>query len=103
MQKATLIIRKFINPDIKAGDKVMIVDGSAFTPLNFIEENYYIVDAYPKITGSEKIIKDIEGEVIFTNLTDNVTSGVDSVYLQDCIIQLGNGLFRTASQFLKKV
>lgn len=103
MKKQTFTLKKHINPDIKAGDKIIVFDGSGFTPLYHTEEEYYIVCSYPKITGIDAKIKDIIGEVIYTNVENSICMGcLGSVYQQDIIIQLGDGLFRTCSNFVKK-
>ncbi len=104
MQKSTLDIVKYINPDIKAGDKIKIVDGSSFTPLDYVMDEFYIIYSYPKLTGTNLVIKEIIGEVIFTGIENSVCTSPwsERAYLQDCIIQLGTGLFRTCSAFLRK-
>lgn len=103
MSKVTLSIVEYINPAIKAGDKVRIVDGSSLTPLNYVKKDFYIVNSYPNLTGTGLKLEEITGEVIFTGIKNSVCTSYDRAYLQDCVIQLGNGLFRTCSQFLKKV
>jgi len=102
--KQTFDIKKLINPDIKAGDKIMVVDGSSFTPLNHIDEEYYIISAHPELTGSDEKIKDIVGEVVYTGIENSICFGhLSTAYLQDVVIQLGTGLFRSSSKLLRKV
>lgn len=102
--KQTFELKKYVNPKIKAGDKVKVIDGSAFSPLEYEEEDLYIVLSYPNRTGEETILKEIVGEVIYTGIENSICMGVcGSVYQQDIVVQLGNGLFRTCSKFVSKV
>lgn len=92
-----------IDHSIKVGDKVRITDGSALT-CDESDSDVYIVYAYPKLTGSIEKLKDIEGTVIATSINNRVCSGAcDTIYLQDCIVQLGDAVFNTASGLLTKV
>lgn len=103
MKKQTFTLKKYINPEIKAGDKIIIRDGSGFTPIEYCEEEYYIVCAYPELTGSDLKLKDIIGEVIYTGIENSICMGVlGGVLRQDIVVQLGNGLFRTCSGFVEK-
>ena len=102
--KQTFTIKKLINPDIKAGDKIMVIDGSSFTPLNHVDEEYYIIYAHPELTGSDEVIKDIVGEVIYTGIKNSICVGcLGTAYQQDVVIQLGTGLFRSCSKLLRKL
>lgn len=104
MKKQTFTLEKYIDTTIKAGDSIRVFDGSAFTPLNHIDEEYYIVLSYPELTGINAEIENIVGEVIFTGIENSICMGVlGTVYQQDLIIQIGHTLFRTCSKFVQKV
>lgn len=103
--KKTFTIDTFINNDIKVGDKVFLIDGSAFTcmsnELDNEVESIYIICSYPKLTGSDKIIKEIVAEVLEVGISNKCCSAVcNKVYLQDIIVQIGTGKFRTASKLV---
>jgi len=103
MKKQTFTLKKHINSEIKAGDKIVVWDGSGFTPLDHTEEELYIVCSYPELTGIENKIQNIVGEVIYTGIQNNICMGcLGTVYQQDIVIQLGDGLFRTCSDFVRK-
>jgi len=107
--KKSIKILKFIDTNIKVGSIVKLTDGSALSLITDndkkAEKNYYIVTAYPEITNSTEILKEINGYVIEANITDYcITSCSDDIiYLQDIIVQIGNAKFRTSSNMVKKV
>lgn len=103
----TLKINKFIDKSIKVGDIIRIHDGSGLSLLNDLStKDHYIVKAYPELTGSGLILKEIDGTVIDINI--KYIHSVPSIgsywcYKLDCIIQLGNAKFRTCSKFIHKI
>jgi len=95
-------IKKYIDPTIKVGDKIKIIDGSGLTVES--GKKVYIVYPYFEITKSNLNLQAIDGEVVETNINNYVSEGaVETCYLQDIIIKLGEGTFRTCSEFVKKV
>lgn len=100
--KKSIKIRKFINKEIKVNDVVKLIDGSALT---CVDENkdIYIVLPYPKLTNSEKKLKDLFFTVLQTNVTDFIcVYESESTYLQDLLISVNGKKFRTCSQFVTK-
>lgn len=90
------------NKDIKVGDKVYLWDGSSLTHIH-IKDDFYIIKAYPNITGSNKKLKAIQATVITTGITDKIVLGaIDWAYTQGIVIQIGKAKFRTASSMVKK-
>jgi len=99
--KITHTINTNINPNIKVGDLVMVVDGSAFSIKNTDkhDKDLYIIYAYPELTGLDIPIKHIPAIVTKTGVTDKGCIGaVNSIYLQDIIILIGKTKFRTSSR-----
>ena len=109
MKKLTYTIRKFINPDIKVGDRIYVIDGSGFTIVtDEVDENkidsYFIINSYPHITGIDEVLCKIIGTVVEINITDKICPrGTINCYLQDIVVSLGNAKFRTCSDFVKKI
>lgn len=107
--KKSIQLFTLINKDIKVGDKVKFTDGSSLSlkghnDLSYYKNNeLYIIYAYPEITGVSDILKEIEGTVIETGITNVVCLSDEWCYLQDCVIQLGKAQFRTASKHVIKV
>lgn len=105
--KRSFQFTKYINKSIKVGDKVHFFDGSGIScDKQDVSKNPHlsIIFKYPLLTGRNIPLKEIEGEVIKVNVKDRV-SIIDGqfAYFQDCVVKLGNGLFRTPSGFLRKV
>jgi hypothetical protein len=96
-------ISKHINPEIKVGDKVKIFDGSALTCSD--KPNAYIIipNSYPEITGINEALMHIEGEVLDLNQNTVCSAPIESYYLQDATIRLGDAKFRTCTAFLIKI
>jgi len=105
MQKQSYKIRKFINPDIKVGNKVKLIDGSGLSVKDTEHEDVYIVFAYPVLTGSHERLKDIEAYVEEIDIEDIIipSFGLDTAYLQDIVVKIGEGYFRTCSKFVKNI
>lgn len=109
MKNTVCTLESHINTDIKKGDIVKIVDGSGLNLLDYNheyrEERIYIINSYPDLTKSTKLLKDLEYEVIETNITDKVykIGSLDIVNLLDCIIDFNGLKFRTMSKCLKKI
>lgn len=99
-KRISLKVEEYINKDIKVGDKVIMIDGSSFTSVENTDEELYIVDSYPKLTGSSSIIKEIIGEVVETGIKNFAVPGYDCYYLQDIVVKIGKGKFRTASKMV---
>ena len=79
-------------------------DGSGMSLISSNAKDMYIIYAYPEITGSLLILKDIIGTVVETDITHIVTEDVcDRVYGVDIIVQLGNAKFYTCSKFVNKL
>lgn len=90
------------------GDKVRLIDGSALSCVDDVNNEYYIIFAYPNKTGSTEILKNLEGTVVETGITDHVAISltidpISVIYLQDIVVQLGDATFRTASQLVEKI
>lgn len=101
--KKSYIIKKRINPDIKVGDYVKVIDGSSFSSVLEPLRTLYIVNSYSELTNVDTLIQDIIGHVIETKIDDAVLhSPTNNLYLQDIVIQLGKGLFRVSSKHVKK-
>lgn len=100
----TVRISRHINPTIKKGDLVRLVDGSALTCC-FNNEHHLIIKAYPSITGSNLLLKNMDAVVLMTGVQDvgSYYKPLDHVYIQDIIIQLGNARYRTCSRFVSLV
>ena len=99
--KKQIEIFSHINPSVKVGDKVKLIDGSGLTPKNKYHKDIYIVYQYPDITGSQKMLKELVFTVTKTNITNLVcTSSLDGVYLQDIEIEFDGHIFYTCSEFV---
>ena len=101
MKKESFKIKKLINPSIKIGDVVKLVDGSGLT----CDKIQYpiIIRAYPDVLESTRCIKNLIAIVVGINQEYVTNSFYDQVYLQDISITINGILFRTASQFVVKV
>lgn len=87
--------------DLKVGTRVYLIDGSSLTEKNN-DKNYYIIYAYPHITKSDKILKEIEATVLEVGITDLFSMGVCGyIYPQDIKIQVGEGIFYTSSAHVR--
>jgi acid phosphatase class B len=106
MSKKSYKLAHFRNPHIKVGDEVFLIDGSALTLLDDDKKdetkNYYIVNAYPILTGSKLNLQNIKAKVITINVKNRVYIGYFTVYVQDVIVQIGNAKFRTCSLFIAR-
>lgn len=101
-QSIKLVVLK--NPQIKIGDRVYLRDGSGVTPVTSNEE-VYIVNAYPHLTGRDEKLMDMIGVVVAINVCEYVCRAGfnDNLYLQDVVVCLGEGLFRTCSEFVSLI
>lgn len=104
-KKNTLELQKNVNSKIKVNDLVNLIDGSGFTEFEFGDytKDLYIVLAYPEITNSNIILKELEFLVVETNVETNVCVGYNAAYIQDIIISFNGKKFRTCSAFVQKV
>jgi hypothetical protein len=99
---------KHINPDIGITDRVKLIDGSGLCIVTG-NENCDILTSYPNITKSEEILKNLEFEVIETNIEDKlITSKYEDNYgyLVDIKIRYNNiekATFYTCSKFVHKI
>jgi len=106
METFTATIKHYIDPTIKVGDIVRLIDGSALT---HEEKKCHIVFSYPKLTGIHKKLKFIDCIVLKVNITNKIaidpsfTRNTKIVYLQDIKIKCGNAVFRTSSGMVSKV
>jgi len=115
--KKSMIIRTLIDKDIKVNDRVRVIDGSSLTYLgkeylpNKAEygdnpKECVIVESYPLLTGSTDKLKDIIADVIEISIKNRCTIpsfGLDVGYLQDIVVKIGNGYFRTSSKLTRKL
>ena len=101
MKKESFKIRNLINPSIKIGDVVKLLDGSGLT----CDEIQYpiIVRAYPDVLESTRRIENLIAVVVGINQEYVTSPSFNEVYLQDISITINGILFRTASQFVVKV
>ena len=89
--KRSLILHSYTCSSIKKNDVVYLSDGSALSLVGDDEKNYYIVYAYPEITGSPTELKYIPGRVIEINVKDRVLlTDLDWGYVQDIIVEIVN-------------
>lgn len=96
-------IERYIDSSIKVGDFVKMIDGSALSCDKNNESEMFIVKAYPKLTGFQGTLKELNAEVVRVGITDNICMGVcGKVYLQDIEIRIGDTIFRTASRLVTK-
>jgi len=95
--------------NVKFGDMVRLIDGSS---LNLHESekddddtDYYIVFAYPSITGCNLNLKDIDAIVVKTDIKNHAAYGWPSqtAYIQDIVIMVGDAKFRTSSNHVAKL
>ncbi len=102
-------IESYIDPNIRVGEIVRLVDGSGLSLKSDSvndnkNKNYYIVDSYPETTGIDKILSKIDAKVVEIGINDYVIVGVARIaYVQDIIIQIGDAQFRTCSQFVRNI
>lgn len=95
-----------INPQICVGDTVKLYDGLALTLVDDDELNTpqtrYVACAYPELTGSHQVLKDMQGEVIANGINNRFCTGIfGGSYQQDIIVRVGEALFRTNSRMVK--
>lgn len=94
-------LRKHINPDIKVGDQLYLIDGSGLLPVKEYKDPIFIVSSYPELFGTEEIIKDLKFTVVQTNIEDIITpSVVGTALLLDCLIEYNGCQLYTCSYFL---
>jgi len=105
MEKKFLRLKSLINPSIKTGDTVRLTDGSALSICDSNKSNYYvIVNSYPNITGYDLKLMEIDCIVVETGITDIICPGsLDSAYLCDIKVQVGDALFYTCSNLVEKI
>ena len=109
-----------VNETIKLGDKVMLIDGSSlsrcyYTPDNInaeksVHQRYSdnSEDSEPCIVHSDfdhndehDILENLVGTVVEANVLCYTISYV--IYLQDLIIKIGTGFYRTNSTHVRKI
>lgn len=101
--KKQFIISKHINPEIKKGDKVRLIDGSGLTCAKEYKEQICIVFPYEEITGSKLPLRELTFTVTRTGIKDLVCSGVlGTVYLQDIELEYNGVKFYNCSKFVSK-
>jgi len=105
MQNNTLKIRRCINPTIKVGDQVQLIDGSGLSDEVSKNGDIFITNSYSHLTRSTKPLDQLVGIVDAINLDDQVlpANEIERAYLQDCRIKINGHPFRTCSQFVKKL
>jgi hypothetical protein len=106
MKKSAYKIGRHVDPTIKVGNIVTIIDGSGLSPMEEYYKNCYIVDAYPDLTGSDLNLMAIHGEVTNVGISDIVTdmdNNLSSCYGVDITVKLGNAEFYTCSKFVTKI
>ncbi len=92
----------YIDPTIEVGDKVRMIDGSGLSIANSSEE-VYVVDSYPELLGTDRLLKNLIATVIAVGVETNGINGYKTIYIQDIQIQIGEVVFNTCSQFVSKV
>jgi hypothetical protein len=103
MSKIQKKIKHLINSDINVGDIVNIHDGSGLTCQNLKNTEVFIVISYKELTGTDKVLINLDFKVTKTNITDLVCNGFsDTVYLQDVEIEYNGVKFNTFSDSLHK-
>lgn len=104
MHKRSFKLKRIVTKEkINLGDKVKVIDGSSITPMSN-DQDCYIVCAYPELTGSQLLLKDMEAEVISTKVRHYACEGVcGNAYRQDLVIKLGLCEFRIASGMVRKI
>lgn len=96
----------YVNTEIKEGDIVKLIDGSALS-LKENEsysnnEDHFIVFEYPNL-GFEFPLKEYNFVVLEKNIKNRVGGGsADFKYLQDIIVECNGVKFRTASKMVAK-
>ena len=98
-------LQNYIDPNIKVGHIVRMIDGSGLSfmcdPLSEEwERDYAIVSAYPELTGLSKILMDCDAKVIETGVSNYIRIGVRTAYVQDIVVEIGTAKFRTCSMFV---
>lgn len=100
--KKQLTLKQYKNPQIRKGNRVMLIDGSGLSSPK--AENLYIVCAYPKLTGNNVKLQDLVFTVTKTDVEDKAVSGtLDTVYKQDIEITFNRVVFYTCSEFVRAV
>lgn len=90
--------------DIKIGDSVFLIDGSGLTSIDCIDKSIYIVYPYPEITKDSRSLQNIEGTILEINIDNHAcVYGNVTAYVQDVIVKIGEGRFRTCSNFVSKI
>ena len=106
MTNFTAKIKGTINPSIQVGDIVKLIDGSALTHES---GDCWIVNSYPELTSSDKVLKEIPCTVLEVGIADQVcvddyfVKQTNIVYIQDIVVQCGNATFRTNSGMVYKL
>lgn len=103
--KKKITLTKHINPSIRVGDKVRMVDGSAFSYSGKQTESLLITQSYPELTGLNANIKNIDATVLAVNINNVATLShvIDAAYITDIKLSIGVGEFFTCSKFVEKV
>lgn len=100
-------LKFFINPDIKEGDIVQLIDGSGLHH-DKLDDKLFIVFSYPELFDSNEILKNLEFKVIKTNIKDRISTPVNHIYasfsfLLDIEIENNGVKLRTCSKFVTKI
>lgn len=100
-------IEKLIDHDIKEGDLIKLIDGSALTDEK--GNKLYIVHPYTKLTKNKEPLENIEFIVHEIGVKDIICDDFlplregNLYYAQDIIVTNGFCFLRTASRLVKKI
>lgn len=85
------------------GDKVRLIDGSSLTCEQHPDKEHYIVFNYEG-TGSGKPLKELDAEVIETNIEGLYCEGaMGTLFKQDIKIKIGSLHFYTSSKHVQLI
>lgn len=103
MNKVQYTLKEFkYDGELKVGDKVRIYDGSALS-IDGQTTDIHVPFAYPELTGTDTILKEIECTVLEVGVKDKFVKGVlQYIYQQDVKLKVGNAVAYTASGALVK-
>lgn len=101
--KESLKLEFHMNSLIEVGDHVKLTDGSGLT-CELSESDVFIVFAYPELTKSVVILKELVFKVVEAGVTNYVATSVcKKAYIQDIVVEYNGCKFRTCSTFVKYV
>lgn len=98
----SLKIERYINPDIKVGDKVRIKDGSALHCITYPDRSFIIHNPYEEVFGVPDPMWDLPFTVVEANVEDYIDTFeiCNTAYLQDIVVEYNGVQFRTCSKFV---